>query len=95
MPRTAEAGLIVAASGLATLGVVLVGLAAGTGFDARAGLTFLMFLIAFGGLHLAIGRQRQTPTRCCSRWPPCSAPSGSPWSTGSTRLGQVCSDGGC
>ncbi len=57
MPRTAEAGLIVAASGLATLGVVLVGLAAGTGFDARAGLTFLMFLIAFGGLHLAI---RQT-----------------------------------
>lgn len=53
MTRRAEAVTIVAASGLAAFGVVLVNLAQGGGVDAQTGLTFLVFVIAFGALHLA------------------------------------------
>jgi len=53
MTRRAEAVTIVAASGLAAFGVVLVNLAQNGGVDAQAGLTFLVFVIAFGALHLA------------------------------------------
>lgn len=53
MTRRAEAVTIVAASGLAAFGVVLVNLAQDSGVDAQTGLTFLVFVIAFGALHLA------------------------------------------
>ena len=53
MTRRAEAVTIVAASGLAAFGVILVNLAQGGGVDAQAGLTFLVFVIAFGAVHLA------------------------------------------
>lgn len=53
MTRGAEAATIVAASGLAAFGVVLVNLAREGGVDAQVGLTFLVFVIAYGGLHLA------------------------------------------
>lgn len=53
MTRRAEAVTIVAASGLAAFGVVLVNLSQNGGVDAQAGLTFLVFVIAFGAIHLA------------------------------------------
>ena len=53
MTRRTEAVTIVAASGLAAFGVVLVNLAQDGGVDAQTGLTFLVFVIAFGALHLA------------------------------------------
>jgi cell division protein FtsW (lipid II flippase) len=53
MTRRAEAVTIVAASGLAAFGVVLVNLAQDGGVDAQTGLTFLVFMIAFGAMHLA------------------------------------------
>ena len=53
MTRRAEAVTIIAASGLAAFGVVLVNLAQDRGVDAQAGLTFLVFVIAFGAVHLA------------------------------------------
>lgn len=53
MTRRTEAVTIVAASGLAAFGVVLVNLAQDGGVDAQTGLTFLVFLIAFGAMHLA------------------------------------------
>ena len=54
MTRNTEAVLIVVASGLSAFGVTLVNLARGGGFDVQAGLTFLVFLIAFGGVHFAV-----------------------------------------
>ncbi|MEA1904029.1 MAG: FtsW/RodA/SpoVE family cell cycle protein [Actinomycetota bacterium] len=56
MTRNTEAALIVAASVLAGFGVVLVNYARGGGLDVQVGLTFLVMLIAFGGLHLAVRR---------------------------------------
>jgi len=53
MSRNAEAALIVAAASLAALGVGLVEFSKGTWVDAQVTLTFLTFLGAFGGLHLA------------------------------------------
>ena len=53
MTRRAEAATIVAASGLAAFGVSLVNFSRDGGVDAQAGLTFLVFLIAFGSIHLA------------------------------------------
>lgn len=53
MTRRAEAATLVAASGLAAFGVSLVNFSRGGGVDAHAGLTFLVFLIAFGGIQLA------------------------------------------
>lgn len=54
MTRRAEWASIVAASALAAFGVTLVNLANGGGLDVHTGLTFLIFLIAFGGLSLAV-----------------------------------------
>ena len=54
MTRNTEAVLIVAASVLAGFGVVLVNFARGGGLDVQVGLTLLVMLIAFGGVHLAV-----------------------------------------
>ena len=54
MSRNAEAALIVGAAAMAAFGVALVNLAVGDGIDAQVALTFLIFLIAFGGVHVAM-----------------------------------------
>ena len=54
MTRNAEGVTILAASILAGFGVTLVNFANGGGIDAQTGLTVLVFLMAFGGIHLAI-----------------------------------------
>ncbi|MGA7270235.1 MAG: FtsW/RodA/SpoVE family cell cycle protein [Acidimicrobiia bacterium] len=54
MTRTAEAVLITIGAGLAAFGVALVDFAGGEAIGAQVGLTFLVFLIAFGGLHVAV-----------------------------------------
>ncbi len=54
MSRNAEGVTIVLASVLAAFGVTLVNFAADGTVDAQTGLTFLVFVIAFGGLHLAV-----------------------------------------
>jgi cell division protein FtsW (lipid II flippase) len=54
MTRNSEAATIVAASILAGFGVALVNFAQDRSVDAQTALTFLVFLIAFGGLHLAV-----------------------------------------
>jgi cell division protein FtsW (lipid II flippase) len=56
MSRAAESGLLVGAAIIAALGVTLVSLATGGAIDARIGLTFLVMLLAFGAVHLAIRR---------------------------------------
>jgi len=63
MTRNAEIALIAIASALAAFGVTLVNFARGGGVDAQTGLTFLVFLIAFGGAHFAVRRwaPRATP----------------------------------
>lgn len=53
MTRRAEAATIVAASTLAAFGVTLVNFASDGGLDVQTGVTFLVFLIAFGGIHIA------------------------------------------
>lgn len=53
MTRRTEAATIIAASGLAAFGVILVNFARDQGVDAQVGLTFLVFVIAFGSIHLA------------------------------------------
>ncbi|MFQ5523765.1 MAG: FtsW/RodA/SpoVE family cell cycle protein [Acidimicrobiia bacterium] len=54
MTRNAEAATLLAASVLAAFGVTLVNLAKGGAVDVQTGLTFLVFLIAFGGVHFAV-----------------------------------------
>jgi len=54
MTRTAEAGLIVAASLLAAVGVAIVEFTRGNWLDAQVAITFIVFLASFGGLHLAV-----------------------------------------
>ncbi len=54
MTRNAEGATIVAASVLAGFGVTLVNFAQDLTIDAQVALTFLVFLIGFGGLHLAV-----------------------------------------
>jgi cell division protein FtsW (lipid II flippase) len=54
MTRTAEAVLVGVASALAAFGVALVEFAGGETIGAQVGLTFLVFVIAFGGIHVAI-----------------------------------------
>jgi len=54
MTRNAEAAILLAASVLAAFGVTLVNLANGGAVDVQTGLTFLVFLIAFGSIHLAV-----------------------------------------
>jgi peptidoglycan glycosyltransferase len=53
MTRRAEAGLIVAAALLASIGVAIVEFTHGNWLDAQVALTFLAFVASFGGLHLA------------------------------------------
>jgi peptidoglycan glycosyltransferase len=54
MTRTTEAVLVLVGSAMASFGVALVDFAKGDSIGAQVGLTFLVFLIAFGGLHMAI-----------------------------------------
>lgn len=54
MTRTSEAVLIAVGAAMAGFGVALVDFAKGDTVGAQVGLTFLVFLISFGGLHLAI-----------------------------------------
>jgi cell division protein FtsW (lipid II flippase) len=54
MGRNSEAITTVAASLLAAFGVALVNFANGGSVDAQAGLTFLVFLLAFGALIVAV-----------------------------------------
>ena len=54
MSRNAEGVLILAASLLAAFGVALVNFAQGGGVDAQTGLTFLVFLLAFGTMVASI-----------------------------------------
>ncbi|MGI9609008.1 MAG: FtsW/RodA/SpoVE family cell cycle protein, partial [Acidimicrobiia bacterium] len=56
MTRNIEGATIVAASFLAAFGVTLVNFAGDGNLDAQTALTFLVFLIAFGGIHLAVRR---------------------------------------
>lgn len=56
MNRDAEGALLLAASVLATLGVAMVNFTIGVGFDAQVALTFLVFALGFGGIHLALRR---------------------------------------
>lgn len=56
MTRNTGAFLIGVVSVLAGFGVTLVNFAKGGGVDVQVGLTVLVFLIAFGGLHLAVRR---------------------------------------
>ena len=54
MTRNTEAALIIAASFLAAFGVTLVNFARGGSVDVQTSLTFLVFLITFGGLQVAV-----------------------------------------
>jgi len=56
MTRRAEAGLIIAAALLASIGVAIVEFTHGDWLDAQVALTFLAFAGSFGGLHLATSR---------------------------------------
>lgn len=56
MTRKAELASIVTASALASFGVTLVNFARDAGIDVQVGVTFLVFVIAFGGLSLAAQR---------------------------------------
>ena len=53
MSRTAEAAILGGAAVLTTLGVASVTVSGGTSPDAQTALTFIVFLISFGSLHLA------------------------------------------
>ena len=61
MTRNTEGALIVAASVLAAFGVTLVNFAQERSVDAQTALTFLVFLIAFGGLHWRCGHLHRGP----------------------------------
>ena len=54
MTRTAEAGLIVAACLLAAVGVAIVEFTRGNWLDAQVAITLIVFLLGFGGLHVAV-----------------------------------------
>lgn len=60
MDRNAEVALILAASTVAAMGIALVNFTVGDGLDAQVALTFLVFVAAFGGVHLAIRRWAAT-----------------------------------
>ncbi len=60
MTRDAEAALLLAATVLATLGVAMVNFTLGVGFDAQVALTFMVFGLGFGGIHLALRRWAPT-----------------------------------
>jgi cell division protein FtsW (lipid II flippase) len=54
--RNAEAALLAAAAVVASMGVALVNFATGSGFDAQVALTFLVFAVSFGSVHMALRR---------------------------------------
>lgn len=54
MTRNASGATILAASLIAGFGVALVNFAQGKTVDAQTALTFLVFVMAFGGLHMAV-----------------------------------------
>jgi cell division protein FtsW (lipid II flippase) len=54
--RNAEAALLAAAAVVASMGVALVNFATGRGFDAQVALTFLVFAVSFGSVHMALRR---------------------------------------
>ena len=54
MTRRAEWATLLTASGLAAFGVTLVNFAGGGGIDVQSGLTFLVFVIAFGAISTAV-----------------------------------------
>lgn len=54
MGRTSEGATLVAASLLGAFAVALVNFANGEGVNAQIGLTFLVFLVAFGTIHAAV-----------------------------------------
>src|SRR5688572_3917492 len=54
MTRNTEGVLVAVASALAAFGVALVEFAGGETLGAQVGLTFLVFIIAFGGIHVAL-----------------------------------------
>ncbi len=54
MTRHGEAALVVFAAIIAALGVTAVNFSRSVGIDATAVLTLVVFVIAFGGLHLAV-----------------------------------------
>jgi cell division protein FtsW (lipid II flippase) len=56
MSRNVEGATIVAASLLAAFAVALVNFSRGETVDAQVGLTFLVFVLAFGGLFVAVTR---------------------------------------
>lgn len=56
MTRNAEAALLAAAAVVASMGVALVNFASGTGLDAQVALTFLVFAVSFGSIHMALRR---------------------------------------
>lgn len=56
MTRNAEAALLAAAAVVASMGVALINFATGTGFDAQVALTFLVFGVSFGSVHMALRR---------------------------------------
>ncbi len=56
MTRNAEAALLAAAAVVASMGVALVNFATGRGFDAQVALTFLVFAVSFGSVHMALRR---------------------------------------
>lgn len=56
MTRNAEAALLAAAAVVASMGVALVNFARGSGFDAQIALTFLVFAVSFGAIHMALRR---------------------------------------
>ena len=56
MSRTAEAVLVLATTGLAVFGVLLVNFAEGTYLNRQAALTILVFGVVFGGLLTAVHR---------------------------------------
>lgn len=56
MTRNAEAALLAAAAVVASMGVALVNFASGRGLDAQVALTFLVFAVSFGSIHMALRR---------------------------------------
>ena len=54
MTRNPEGVLVAVASALAAFGVALVEFAGGESIGAQVGLTFLVFVIAFGGIHVSL-----------------------------------------
>lgn len=54
MNRSAEAVFLVGAAALGSFGVAMANMATGGGIDAQVAVTFLVFVAAFGGLHIAL-----------------------------------------